>query len=395
VLGTPQNRGSLLKQDIYLDPIGTDIIFAAPRALRIDLNGGVVTVDDMGSLAVPNATARLHYQVESEVEPSPGAPADSSIVVTELSERARNRYLQLPPLSPAIAKLARDMTAGTRSPRDAAVRLTDYLSTTFRYTLAKPQTSMDPLDEFLFERRSGNCEYFAAALAVMLRTLDIPARVVGGFQRGEWNPYGRYFMVRLSDAHAWVEAYFDGVGWVTLDPSPRALIGFDDRPSLVMMYLDAARMRWYRYVINWSLQDQRLFASSVQRQARDASLALAWPREWRGKIWYLAPVVVGAVIALAWLLRHGGGVGPARQSRGRPPRFYERALKVLARRGFSPEPAETARQFCTRAQLGVPALAASLAAITAAYERARFGLSAPTEAELREVERCLTVLERR
>ena len=71
-------------------------------------------------------------------------------------------------------------------------------------------------------RRSGNCEYFAAALAVMLRSLGIPARVVGGFQRGEWNPYGRYFMVRLQDAHSWVEAYIDGAGWVTLDPSPRA-----------------------------------------------------------------------------------------------------------------------------------------------------------------------------
>ena len=395
VLGTPPVRGPLLKQDIYLDPIGTDIIFAAPRAMRIDLSGGVVTVDDMDSLAVPNASARLHYQVESELEPPLGAPVHPSMVTTRLSERARNRYLQLPPLSPAIARLAHNVTARSRSPRDAAVRLTDYLSTNFRYTLAKPQTSIDPLDEFLFDRRSGNCEYFAAALAVMLRTLEIPARVVGGFQRGEWNPYGRYFMVRLSDAHAWVEAYFDGVGWVTLDASPRAAIGADDRPSLLMMYLDSARMRWYRYVINWSLQDQRLFASSVQRQARDASLALAWPRGWRGKAWYLAPVVVGAVIAFAWFLRHGGSVGPTRQSRGRPPRFYERALKALARRGFSPEPAETARQFCTRAQLGAPALADSLAAITAAYERARFGLSVPTEDELHEVERYLAVLERR
>ena len=61
-------------------------------------------------------------------------------------------------------------------------------------------------------RGSGNCEYFAAAMAVMLRSLDVPARVVGGFQRGEWNPYGRYFMVRLSDAHAWVEAYVEGRG---------------------------------------------------------------------------------------------------------------------------------------------------------------------------------------
>ena len=83
-------------------------------------------------------------------------------------------------------------------------------------------TQLDPVEEFLFVRRSGNCEYFAAALAVMLRTLGIPSRVVGGFQRGEWNPYGRYFTVRLRDAHSWVEAYIHGAGWVALDPSPRA-----------------------------------------------------------------------------------------------------------------------------------------------------------------------------
>src|SRR5262249_58416208 len=110
---------------------------------------------------------------------------------------------------------------------------------------------------------------------------------------------------------------------------------------------------------------------------------------------FRAPVVVGAVMALGCLRGGGAGVGPPRQPGGRPPRFYERALKALARRGFAPEPAETARQFCTRAQLGAPALADSLASITTAYERARFGLSVPTEDALFEVERCLAVLERR
>ncbi len=395
LLDAPAGQGLLLKQDIYLDPIGTDIVFAAPRVLRMEMSSGIVTADDMGSLAVPNVAARLHYQVESELEPPLGKLTAAPSSATGLSAAARRRYLQLPALSPGIAQLAREVTAGSRTPTEAATRLNHFLSTRFRYTLAKPQTSTDPLDEFLFERRSGNCEYFAAALAVMLRTLDIPARVVGGFQRGEWNPYGRYFMVRLSDAHAWVEAYFDGLGWVTLDPSPRAVTGADDHPSLLAMYFDAARMRWYRYVVNWSLQDQRLFASTVQRQARDAGLALAWPREWRSKLWYLVPAAVVAVFVFAWLLRHGGPARQTRQSGGRPPRFYARALKALARRGLAPEPAETARQFCARARVGFPDWADPLVRITAVYERVRFGLSLPTEDEQREVERCLNALERR
>src|SRR5262249_61939615 len=108
-----------------------------------------------------------------------------------------------------------------------------------------------------------------------------------------------------------------------------------------------------------------------------------------------APAVGGAAAPPPGPLRPGAGAGRPGHPRGRPPRFYERALKALARRGFSPEPAETARQFCTRAQLGAPALADSLASITTAYERARFGLSVPTEDALFEVERCLAVLERR
>ena len=395
LLGMPLGRGPIVRQDIYLDPIGTDIVFAAPRALRMDLRAGGLNADDMGSLSVPNASARLHYQVESELELSPTPFATVRGAAAELSGVARNRYLQLPPLSPSVARLAREVTAGSHEPYEAAVKLNHFLSSRFRYTLAKPQTSLEPLDEFLFVRRSGNCEYFAAALAVMLRTLDIPARVVGGFQRGEWNPYGRYFMVRLSDAHAWVEAYFDGLGWVTLDPSPRVSAVSEDRPSAAALYLDAARMRWYRYVVNWSLQDQRLLASTVHRQARDARLAFAWPVEWRSKFWLLIPAGVAAAGALGWLIWRSGRAGHARRSGGRPPRFYERALRALARRGLSPEPAETARQFWARAQFEAPGCGEPLARITTTYERARFGLTALTEGEMREVERCLLALERR
>ena len=394
-LATPLGRGPLLKQDIYLDPIGTDIVFAAPRALRLSLPTGIVTVDDMGSLSMSSLNDRLHYQVESELEMRRAAPVAVRGAGTRMSDATRDRYLQLPALAPRIARLARQATEGSRDPYEAATKLEQFLATRYRYALAKPETSLDPLEEFLFSRGSGNCEYFAAAMAVMLRTLDIPARVVGGFQRGEWNPYGRYFMVRLSDAHAWVEAYFDGLGWVTLDPSPRRSATLDDEQSALALYLDAARMRWYRYVVNWSLQDQRLFASTVQRHAKDASLAFAWPSEWRGKLWFLIPAGVGAVLALGWAIWRFGPVGQTRQTGMRPPRFYERALRALGRHGLFPEPAETARQFWARAQHATPACAEPLARITSTYERARFGLTEPTEEEMREVERCLLALERR
>ncbi|HET8579197.1 MAG TPA: DUF3488 and transglutaminase-like domain-containing protein [Methylomirabilota bacterium] len=395
-LGLPQGRRPVVRQEVFLDPIGTDIVFAAPRILQIDLRSAALAFDDMGSVSVPSATARLHYVVDSELELPPPSEFRPAGAGTRFSEVERARYLQLPALSPLIPKLARDMSAGSRDPYEAAVRLNYFLSSQYKYTLAlKRTTQLEPLDEFLFVRRSGNCEYFAASLAVMLRTLGIPARVVGGFQRGEWNPYGRYFMVRLADAHSWVEAFFDGVGWVTFDPSPRAEAeALAPQPAVLSLYFDAARMRWYRYVINWSLQDQMVAAATVQRQASDLRMAFHWPRDWRARPWLIGAGAVTAALGLAWLVWRlrfptTPGLPPARI-----PRFYARTLRLLARRGFEPEPAETARQFCGRVQGTVPALAEPLERLTGQYERARFGAAALTESEMREVESWLTALER-
>jgi transglutaminase-like putative cysteine protease len=395
-LNPAQGRRPVVRQEVFLDPIGTDVVFGAPRVLRMDLRVTALAFDDMGSVFVPSATARLHYVVDSELELP--RPPDTRVpgAGTGFTESERRRYLQLPALSPLIPKLARETTAGSRDPYEAALRLTAFLSKQYKYTLGlKRQTQLEPLEEFLFVRRSGNCEYFAASLAVMLRTLGIPARVVAGFQRGEWNPYGRYFMVTLADAHSWVEAYFDGLGWITLDPSPRAEAEAETwQLGTLSLYVDAARMRWYRYVINWSLQDQMIAAATVQRQASDLRLALHWPRDWRARPWLVGAAVAAGALALAWLAwRLRLTVAPT-GSAARMPGFYERALRLLARRGLEPEPAETARQFCGRVRGASPGLAEPIGRLTEEYERARFGAAALTEPEMREVERCLAALER-
>jgi protein-glutamine gamma-glutamyltransferase len=305
VVASPRGTGPIVRQEIFLDPIGTDAIFVAPRPLRIELRGGALGLDDMGSVTAPTPSARLQYTVDSELEMTPprglreGGPPGA----------APARYLQLPALPDRIPALAREVTAGSRSSYEAALKLNHYLSTQFKYTLViKQQSQLDPLEEFLFVRRSGNCEYFAASLAVMLRSLGIPARVVGGFQRGEWNPYGRYFMVRLKDAHSWVEASFDGAGWVTLDPSPRAeLESAQLGPNPFALYLDALRMRWYRYVVNWSLRDQIGVAASAQREVLHWS---AWLKESRESLRSVPRAVVAvsaaAVLALLAILWRTG-----------------------------------------------------------------------------------------
>jgi hypothetical protein len=391
-VGLPETGTPVLRQEIYLEPIGTDALFGAPRVLRMELRAPALVVDDMGGLSTSHAPARLHYLVESEVE----SPDRRARAMATLSSAERVRYLQLPALSPEVAQLAHEVRAGALDPQTTAERISAHLSTSYRYSLAlKRQTSRPPLEEFLFVRRSGNCEYFAAALAVMLRSEGIPSRVVAGFQQGEWNPYGRYFMVRLSDAHSWVEAHIDGRGWVTFDPSPRGETIVETLPGSMSAYFDAARMRWYRYVVNWSLRDQVQIAQAVHRQATDFRLGFSLPRQW----WSRSTLLVGAGVAgfglLAWLVRR---TGPARgRSGGGPsmPAFYGRALRLLARRGVYPGASETARQFASRVEAAAPERAEAFARITEHYERTRFGRAALTESDRQDVTRALAALRAR
>ena len=337
-LAPPHGSGPIVRQEIFLDPIGADAVFVAPRVLRLELGATAVAMDDMGSVVLPAVPTRLQYAADSELELTPPRGLRPGGWPVEATPRSLGRFLQLPPVAPRIRDLAREVTEGSRSPYEAALRLTQYLSSErFTYTLVlKQQTSLDPLEEFLFVRRSGNCEYFAASLAVMLRSVGVPSRVVAGFQRGEWNPYGRYFMVRMKDAHSWVEAYFEGAGWVTLDPSPRATLDeASTRPSIWNLYVDAVRMRWYRYVVNWSLKDQVSVAASMHRGASE------WrggPRGWLTAARELprgaAAVAVAALIVAGWLLWRRSS-GPAdRVTAAAVPRFYVRTLRALARRGY-------------------------------------------------------------
>ncbi|MBI3626246.1 MAG: DUF3488 domain-containing protein, partial [Candidatus Rokubacteria bacterium] len=158
-LGRPRGTGPVITQEIYLEPIGSEVLFAAPRLLGVVLSAGSLTVDAMGSVSSPLPQARLHYRVVSELE----VPARRSAGMERtLSGEERARYLQLPPLSPRTQALARELTRGIPDQWAAALRLGSYLETNLRYSLALKRTStQDPLEDFLFVTRSGNCEYFA------------------------------------------------------------------------------------------------------------------------------------------------------------------------------------------------------------------------------------------
>lgn len=102
------------------------------------------------------------------------------------------------------------------------IAIRDYLLTTYPYDYFPPPQApnTDAVDQFLFVDQRGICEHFVSAMVVMLRSLNIPARLVAGYGSGDYNPFTNYYEVRANDAHAWVEVYFPGRGWVPFDPTP-------------------------------------------------------------------------------------------------------------------------------------------------------------------------------
>lgn len=132
-------------------------------------------------------------------------------------------YLQLPDtVTQRTRNLAAQLTEGKRSPWARAAALTSYLQNNYSYRLDVPfyPETADTADYFLFETREGYCEQFATALCVMARSVNLPARYVTGFLPGTFNPISGFYEVKASDAHAWVEIYFEGYGWMIFDPVP-------------------------------------------------------------------------------------------------------------------------------------------------------------------------------
>lgn len=137
-----------------------------------------------------------------------------------LLDSARRRSLSLPDAgNPRSRELAQSLRAGEATDRDYVYRVLAHFQQQFVYTLNPPLLGTERIDEFLFDSRSGYCEHYAGAFTFMMRAAGIPARVVAGYQGGEYNRFEDYMMVYEYNAHAWSEVWLNGEGWVRVDPT--------------------------------------------------------------------------------------------------------------------------------------------------------------------------------
>lgn len=249
-------RGIPVRQQILLEPLGTPVIFGFSLPHSIGEGPSSVLTDAHGTVYLPAApTGRIQYAVESRL--STASALDLKAETVSYPDWIVERYLQRPVDDQKIAGLARDVTRGMITVYEKAKAIETHLRRSYRYSLdVKPSPDLSPIEDFLFGQKRGYCEHFATAMVLMLRSVGIPSRLVSGFLPGKWNDYGNYYMIRQSDAHAWVEAYFPHSGWVTFDPTPPSLDPQLPWAGRTAQYIDYLKVRWERYIVNYSFLDQ-------------------------------------------------------------------------------------------------------------------------------------------
>jgi transglutaminase-like putative cysteine protease len=267
--------GPRISYEVQLKSLANDVLFFAGIPESVGINARVLLRTSVGGYRLAGGFPRpLRYEVFRAQVPEDARPVWRP--GTRLPEAERTRYLQLPSIDPRIGELAHRLTDSELQRIAKAQIIEEYLRSSFPYTIELPaREAPDPVAQFLFERRKGHCEYFASAMAVMLRSLGIPARVATGFQSGTFNPMSGWYLIRSSDAHSWVEAFLDSYGWVTFDPTP------PDPSSGVMsvwqragLYLDAIDVFWQEWVVNYDLEHQLALVERMGRGRRGS------PFEW-------------------------------------------------------------------------------------------------------------------
>ncbi|MBI5616532.1 MAG: DUF3488 domain-containing transglutaminase family protein [Gammaproteobacteria bacterium] len=365
-------EGPRYRYTITLEPSNTRNLLLLDAATNTGDAPGRATADSR-LLAARPLTSPVRYTLESA----------TAYRLPAITPGQRAQALALPPgFHPRARAFAEELRAASRSTDDFVARtLAHFHDEPFKYSLTPPPLTGDAVDAFLFGTREGFCEHYAAAFTVLMRAGGVPARLVTGYQGGEFNAISDYFQVRQRDAHAWVEIYGASRGWVRVDPTaavapervslglnaglarnaPRTTLDADAAPLRVWRgaraLWDAANYRWGQWVLGFEAPQQRaLVASLGLPELGRSGLALLM----------IAALAIGMAGLALFVLR------ARTPPRDRAAAAYARFCARLARAGLVRRPAEGPRDFATRVAAARADLAAEVGAITDLYVLLRY-----------------------
>src|SRR6266850_1864401 len=353
-------RGNTIRQRITLAPHGARWMFALDRPFESPPGAILARGEYLWSVQTIRKARR--YEVVS----SPAAAGK------ELTPGERREALEVPPwISPAVRELAQSWTTQTSNPRaivNSALQF--FQSQGFRYSLSPGEYRKNDLEQFLFHRRIGFCEHYAASFATLMRLAGIPARVVVGYLGGEYNDLGHFFLVRQADTHAWCEVWLPERGWARVDPTTavapgRASLDFTSfletriasgqmgarQNTLIAQLLRSGvftnvRFVWQTLSYEW---DTRLLAFDADVQdVLLTSMGIAS----RGTVFLVVEILL---VALALLAIYFAWMQLRTRSRAdRVKVLYERFCRKAARLGVRRDPWEGPSDFSRRAAVLLP-----------------------------------------
>ncbi|MFD1216120.1 transglutaminase TgpA family protein [Microbulbifer celer] len=377
--------GPRYRYQVIQEPSYNPWLFALARP-DSETRGVMATAEDTLVYRAPVAS-RLAYQVQTW-------PRESTPQVTPLSAEVRRRNLQLPDDgNPRARQWASELQRRGLSGEQISEEVLAEYHGQFTYTLKPPALGRDSVDEFLFSTRQGFCEHFASSYVFTMRAAGIPARVVAGYQGGEWVEQEEYLLVRQYDAHAWAEIWLPARGWVRVDPtaavSPeRIRDGLQSaaadqfmQDSLVplhkLAFLNRIRLqwdminyRWYQTVVSFDSERQQ---GLLRRLLGEVSVS-------RLLLFFGVPAGVALLGLLIWLKvsARGPRLSPAN-------RLYLRFCRRMARVGLARHSGEAPADYARRIQAENPRLGGAAVRITAAYQKAAFAEDPAAEKQLRRL----------
>ncbi len=410
----PRFAYETLTYHVVMQPIGTNAFFLIPRPLSLATDARDFTIDGAGTVGLNDPTRQITYYSGYSLPVEPSSELRQS-AVQDFPEAVLSSYTELPAnFDRRIPQLARDVTRNANSFYQKAAAIERYLqsSGTYGYTLellGPADQNGDPLAHFLFVTKRGHCEYFASAMAIMLRSVGIPSRIANGFRGGELNDISGSYIVRARDAHSWVEAYIPGFGWASFDPTPASSFAPNTGWARMLLYVDAMREFWSEWVINYDYAHQNtLGEATLSRTRHTFDHSRIWlkdryrallnelrrsqrlvsrdPQKFgiRGVLAVFLFIILFNTKKLLRYLNHtrisrSPGKAPAHAASI----WYERMTRLLGRRGIAKIPSQTPEEFLRT--IDENEIRLSVAHFTEHYERARFGGSAEDAGKLPEL----------
>ncbi|MEB3284655.1 MAG: DUF3488 and DUF4129 domain-containing transglutaminase family protein [Candidatus Sericytochromatia bacterium] len=350
-----QRRGRTVAQTIYVEQDLGNLILVPWSPTQLYFPTPLVWRDSTHNLRSPvRLQTDMYYSVVAELPPlKPLSPRQGGDTAPE----PLKRYLALPVLTERVVTFAREAVARRDSPVAVMRALRDALVTEYPYDISAPATprGREPVDHFLFEQRRGFCQHFASALAVLGRVVGVPTRLVTGFLPGEYNYLTGLWEIRGKHAHAWVEAWLPGAGWVSFDATPGVAGVFDEGPK------------------------------SSEHASR------GWPNSWQMTWWalFLGLLLLGGRFTFAWARASRAPVRPIS-------RWYQRLREQVAwRDGPPPLPGQTAREWLDAVRRDGRFLHAlpAIECFLSVYEDARFAANGTSQKGKKEFDRALQALD--